>query len=212
MADLTAYTTSRRSLEMTFDVAASEGQDPDPDIESVCRRVMCFRRNATKVNETGRLTMENLNLYCEAGARGTVGEEGDLEDKEIGGMPTARKRMELRRQCEAEGPVGYLIESAHINAARIDQKGMMRQEGQPTIGVLGEAYQDLKKSTRENLQRNRTAAGEGYRKEHVGHVETDYYAAKGTIGKMDEEDKVILNVIRSGSTWTANTGYWAGHK
>ena len=63
-----------------------------------------------------------------------------------------------------------------------------------------------------NLQRNRTAAGEGYRKEHVCHVETDYYATKGTIGKMDEDDKVTLNVIRSGSTWTANTGYWAGHK
>ena len=51
LADLTTFTTSRRSLEMTFDVAASEGQDPDPEIESVCRRVMCFRRNATKKME-----------------------------------------------------------------------------------------------------------------------------------------------------------------
>ena len=81
--------------------------------------------------------------------------------------------MELRGQCESEGPVGLLIESAHINAARIDHTGKMRQEGQPTIDMLGEAYQDLKKITRENLQRNRTAAGEGCRKEHVGHTEKD---------------------------------------
>ena len=88
--------------------------------------------------------MANLKDYCEVGAIGTEGEGGDLKDKEIRGMPTSRKRMELRRQCEPEGPVGLLIESAHINAARIDHTGKMRQEGQPTVDILGEAYQDLK--------------------------------------------------------------------
>ena len=91
-ADLTTFTRKRRSLEMTFDAAASEGQDPDPDIEAICRRVMCFRRNATKTNETGSLTRSNLQDYCAMGARGAEGEQGSLEDKELGGIPTSRKK------------------------------------------------------------------------------------------------------------------------
>ena len=72
--------------------------------------------------------------------------------------------MELRKQCVSEGPEGLLIESAHLNAARIDHTGKIRQEGQPMVDMLGEAYQDLKKLTRENLQRNRTAVVANCRK------------------------------------------------
>ena len=61
------------------------------------------------------------------GASGTEGEEGSLDQKELGGLPTSKKRMELRRQCNSEGTVGLLIESAHINAARIDRKDKLRQ-------------------------------------------------------------------------------------
>ena len=70
--------------------------------------------------------------------------------------------MELRSQCKPHGPIGYLLETAHLNAATIDAKGVLRQEGQPPIDILGEAYQDFKKSFENSLlesepQRQRTA-------------------------------------------------------
>ena len=34
---------------------------------------------------------------------------------------------------------------------------------------------------------------------------------KGEISKVNDEDKTLLNIVRSGSTWTANTAYWANH-
>ena len=43
--------------------------------------------------------MSNLKDYCEAGATGTEGEAGELKDKELGGGPTTKSRMELRRHC-----------------------------------------------------------------------------------------------------------------
>ena len=35
---------------------------------------------------------------------------------------------------------------------------------------------------------------------------------KGEVNTLADEDRLLLNTIRTGSTWTANTGYWAGHK
>ena len=78
-------------------MAASEGCDPDPDIEASCRRIMAFRRHATKKNELGKMIMQNLADYCEANAKGSEGEETPLDEKVLAGMPKTRRRMELRR-------------------------------------------------------------------------------------------------------------------
>ena len=197
MADLTTYTTARRSIELAFDVAANEDKDPDPDVEASCRRVMAFRRHATKENETGKLCRMNMQDYCDMRAKGISGEQGLLEDKVLGGQPTSKRRMELRKQCRSEGPVGLLIETAHLNAATIDEKGRMWQHKQPTIDILEEASQDLKKLTRENFARNRTAAAEGCRKEHEGLHEVDKHATKGEVAKWSDEERLLLNTIRT---------------
>ena len=68
MADVTTFTTARRSLELTLAMAACEGKDPDPDVEAGCRRFAAFRQHATKNNETGRLARMNLRDYCEVKA------------------------------------------------------------------------------------------------------------------------------------------------
>ena len=189
MADVTTYTTSRRSLELAFAVAASEGWDPDPDVEAGCRRFTAFRRHATKDNETGRFARMNLEDYCNAKAKGTEGEDTPLDQKTLGGIPTSRSRMELRRQCDPHGPVGFMLETAHINAGKVDRKGVLRQHGQPPIDILGEAYQDLRKLVRENLSRNRTAAAEGIRREHEGLKEIDPEATKAEVNNLDADEK-----------------------
>ena len=50
IADMLAYTSNNRSLELTFSLA-SAGQDADPDVEIAVRRVMTCRRNVHKGGE-----------------------------------------------------------------------------------------------------------------------------------------------------------------
>ena len=138
MADVTTFTTTRRSLELTFAIAASERCDPDPDLEATCRRIIAFRRHATKANETGRLARRNLEDYCNAKAKGTNQEGEALQKKTLGGTPPSKSRMELRPQCQSHGPVGLMLETAHINAGKVDKKGLLRQHGQPPIDILRE--------------------------------------------------------------------------
>ena len=119
--------------------------------------------------------------------------------------------MALRRECRAYGPIGYMLESAHLQGAQIDGDGRLMQFNQPTIDIINEPYQDLKTLLQEAFERNRTRAAEGARKEHEGLKEVDAFATKGEVGKLDGKDKMILNVIRTGSMWTKENAFWAGH-
>ena len=71
MAELTTFTTTNRSIEMTF-ATATEAQNMDPDIETTTRRAMAFRHHATKENELGRLARQNLKDYQRISAAGCV--------------------------------------------------------------------------------------------------------------------------------------------
>ena len=119
--------------------------------------------------------------------------------------------MRLRNESQPLGPVGFMLESAHLQGARIDEDGRFLQFNQPTIDILKDPYQDLKTLLKETFASNRTAAAEGVRKEHEGLFEVDRFATKGETGKMAEDAKLLLNIVRSGSMWIKSTGYWASH-
>ena len=72
-------------------------------------------------------------------------------------------------------------------------------------------YQDLKKLARECFTKDRTTAAEGCRKEHVALEEVDLLATRGDVDKLEADDKMLLNTIRTGTMWTKTAGYWAGH-
>ena len=154
MADLTTFTTTKRSIEMTF-ATATEAQHMDPDIEAATRRFMAFRRHATKENELGRTTRQNLKDYQRINAAGCGTENKVLANKILGGLPKSKERMALRRECQAFGPVGYMLKPAHLQGAQIDGEGRLKQFNQPTIDILNEPYQDLKALLQEAMERNR---------------------------------------------------------
>ena len=132
---------SRRSVDLTFNVA-SYGEDADPDLEVVYRRAATFRRNRKKQNVTAKLLQENLDIYDEQGVAGIFTGFDDLRNKTLGGPPKHPDRMKLRKECCSGGPVGYLLESMHLNAATLDVKGVMRQHNQPDIDILECPKQD----------------------------------------------------------------------
>jgi hypothetical protein len=64
VADAVAYTTKRRSLDLTY-TTSSHGTDSDPDIEVYVRRVTSFKR-AIVTNECNRKMIDTiLEIYRE---------------------------------------------------------------------------------------------------------------------------------------------------
>ena len=46
----------------------------------------------------------------------------------------------IRARCRAQGPVGHLLESLHMQAAAMDQKGMTLRHNQMPIDLFGLVY------------------------------------------------------------------------
>ena len=72
-------------------------------------------------------------MYCVKGVNGAGGEKERRSEKQLGGIPTSRSRMHLRKQCKPQGPIGYMIETLHVNASKIDQEGRVHQQNQLQI-------------------------------------------------------------------------------
>ena len=197
-ADTVSVNTCRRSVDLTFCVA-SYGEDIDPDLDIVYRRTAAYRRNVTKNNETARMMKENLEIYTKQGVAGTFDSYDNLKNKTLGGPPKDSRRMKLRSECCTVGPVGHLLESLHINAAELDLAGNVKQFTQADISIVGCPKQDLKPLIKQMLKRNRTQAVEGMRGEIVGLYEIDEYATKAAAKDIKHEERVLLDVVRTGA-------------
>ena len=60
---------------------------------------------------------EIMEAYKEKGEPGIFKDNEQLKMKTQGGEPMAHERAEKRRQCNPQGPIGYLLETAHIQAS-----------------------------------------------------------------------------------------------
>ena len=71
-------------------------------------------------------------------------------------------------------------------------------------------YQFLSPLVRQMLARNRTTRASGTRRECEDMKEIDSYATTAASKKLDEDDLMILDIVRTGSSWTKIAAYKTG--
>ena len=92
--------------------------------------------------------------------------EGDApKEKEQSGEPMSKQRAKLRRQCKPKGPIGFLLETVHINQAKIDMQFNIWQYNQTPIRTVDAAHQVIGPHVQQMAARNRTARKEDSREE-----------------------------------------------
>ena len=203
------FVTSRRSSDLTFAVA-SKGTDVDPEAAILTKRVASIRR-ATAISPSQKdLALEIYEEYASIREPGVYTGHEDLRHKEVAAEPATTERSRIRRQCKPMGPVGLLMESLRLNAAALDKEFNIWQRNQIPIGITTVAYQHLQPLVRQMAARNRTARAYGTRRECEFLDEIDEYATQGATKTMEPEDRIVLDVVRTGSAWTRATAFWAG--
>ena len=103
-----------------------------------------------------------------------------------------------------------MLESIHLQGAALDNNLVVKQWNQAPIDIINAPFQHVAPMIREMCMRNRTRNEEGCRKETVGLNEIDRIATQAKTRNMNEEDKMILDITRTGSTWSRTKAYWAG--
>ena len=73
-----------------------------------------------------------MKKYKDNEEPGTHKNDEQLKSKKVAGAPTSNERSSIRKQCNVKGPVGYLLESMHRNAATVDTDFIIRQYDQST--------------------------------------------------------------------------------
>ena len=109
------------------------------------------------------------------------------------------QRSILKKQCKPKGAVGYLLESVHINKARMYMEFNIGQFNQAPIRIAEAAYQVIGPHVQQMAARNRTARMEGTRGEYIGLREIDKEATNVKIKDATGKDYMILNLTRTGS-------------
>ena len=182
----------------------------DPDVEIVTRRVAALRRSMAKSEEQKAMIDEIYEGYHENDEPGCYRGLEELKDRTIAGEPGTAQRGRLRKRCKPFGPVGFLLESIFLQAAGMDCNYEIRQWNQPTIQIWQAPYQHLKPMVQQLCTRNRTKDGEDAREETQGLDEIDKTATEEGARKMSPDERMNLDIARTGSSWTRVAAYWAG--
>ena len=122
----------------------------------------------------------------------------------------SKQRAKLRKQCEPKGPIGFLLEAVHLNQAKMDMDFNIWQYNQTPIRTTEAAHQVIGPQVQQMAARNRTARKEDSREECKDLKEIDREATNVRIQNITDEDMMILNVERTGSTWTKKAAHEAG--
>ena len=139
-------------------------------------------------------------------------DEEQLNNKNLGGDPATVENIEVGRECKPRGPIGFFVETLHLQAATIDENFTIRQWNQQDIELERGPAQQLVPLLARMVLRNRTRRAEDSRFESQGLIEIDIYAtmAKHKDGIKEEEDKVILRLMQTGSNWTKSLSQKVG--
>ena len=110
----------------------------DPDIEVAKRRILGFRRAMVIHVGAEQMIKDIFTKYHEQGHPAICNDDKDPEigKKVLGGEPTSKARATLRSQCKPQGPVGFMLESLHIQAAMMDDTYKIHQFNQPCVDIL----------------------------------------------------------------------------
>ena len=197
------YTTDQRSADLTF-ATASHGPDLDPEVAIAMRRAVAVRRYISKSEANERMARKIIKNYGAKREPGVYEDEEQLRQKELGGEPTSIEKAQIRKQCNPRGPIGLFLETLHLQAATMDGGYTIRQWNQPKIELHDGPAQQLGPMMSRMVARNRTKRNEDSRFETQGLQEIDVFAttAKHSEEVKEEEDKVILRLMQTGSNWT----------
>ena len=117
----------------------------------------------------------------------------------------------MRKKCKPEGPYGWHLESIHLHAAALDEKMKIKTQDVFTIDIAEAPIQQLAPLTRQLAMKNRTSRASGTRWETEKLEEIDFFATEGEHkGKLKEDDKLTLSIMRAGSAWTRVATFWTG--
>ena len=114
---------------------------------------------------------------------------GILEAKKVAGGPATADRAEIRNQCSPKGPVGFLLESLHLQAATMDEGYKVQQHNQQRIDLVNGPVQMIAPLMNRMAARNRTRRAEDRRFETQGLHEIDTYATNAKHKKGVNGDK-----------------------
>lgn len=132
-----------------------------------------------------------------------------LRDKDVAGEPGTSHRGKMRKQCKPKGPVVYLLETLHLDAAVLDESKTIYQYNQPPLNIEHAPHQHLNPIIRQLAARNRTMRASVDREETMGLEEIDREVP--ATDKKDERSKLSnLIVHRTGSTWNRAGAFCAG--
>ena len=116
----------------------------------------------------------------------------------------------MRKQCDPKGPVGFLLETLYLNGSVLDVKKTIRQYNQPPLNIEHAPHQELVPIVRQYATRNRTIRACDTRGETMDLAEIDKEVTMADTKKLSDEDLLIRNVHRTGSSWNRSAAYWAG--
>ena len=99
-----------------------------------------------------------------------------MSEKLIAGEPGSTRRSHIRAECKPMGPIGLLLESAHMLAASIDEKMVIRRYNEQDLDIMKMPFQRVQPAIRKLCQLTRTADSQDTRLENTGLREIDDWA------------------------------------
>ena len=181
---------------------SSYGNDLDPLIEELTRRVTMLRRMFAKHPETIPRVTAIIQLYQQRDHPGTLTTSGELRSTDPAPPPGHPQRRNWKVGLKPQGPVGLLLGSLHCIGAGIDDKGIIHQKLETNIDIQQIPWQHLKATVRSRgvLVRNTFAAT--HRKQLVGSGELEGDLVVQAIKKQNEDDARWLRTVLQLNTWS----------
>ena len=112
-----------------------------------------------------------LEAYRNKEEPGCHKDDEQLREKTLGGDPASAEKAGIRKQCKPTGPIGFYLETLHLQTATMDEDYTLRQWNQPKIELQKGPAQQLGPLMTRMVTRNRTRRAEGGRFQSQGLVE-----------------------------------------
>ena len=162
-----------RSRDFSYSFC-SNGQDLDPALNILLKRIMAFRRGIAKDDTTIAMARE-LILFYEHSAEG---------------------------YDDIDGPIKHLVTSLRDMGAKIDDRFIVTQENEQPIDLERMAIQQVKPIFMNAMANRRTKDQKNRREETSNLEEIDKTTTMKFSKKLVDTDANLLRVILTGSTWT----------
>ena len=192
--------TTKREVDLLFSVTSGEGDDLDPVVQILTRRVMGLRRANAKQSSILMKMKSILRCYNHLGAAAT-----DIGNDELFGEPAPHPNTMNRKHWMDEvkplGPIGYLLQSVNCIGGIVGANFDIEIGLETPVNLLTMPYQALAKTMSSTASRARTLAAARMRADRKNLKAIDVIATHSPSKKRSKEDRSYLNKIQSGGGW-----------